>query len=53
MTQTDTATRKQQLSAQIHEHQQWIQSNRFDSEGVKERQEWIEECQQELDSLGE
>ena len=35
----------------IASHEQWIKSNSYDSEGVKERREWIEECQQELKQL--
>ena len=35
----------------IKSHEQYIRANRHDAEGVKEHQEWIEECQDELDKL--
>lgn len=42
---------RQRLLDLIKSHEQWIQTNSYDSEGVKERKEWIDECQQELRQL--
>lgn len=39
------------LLAQIAVHKQWIQNNRYDADGTKERYEWIQECQDLLDKL--
>lgn len=41
------------LYAEISSHEQWIQANSIDYDGVKERREWIQDCQRELAQLGE
>ena len=42
-----------ELKDRICEHQKWIDANSFDSDGVKERQEWIDECLKEIETLEE
>lgn len=42
-----------ELRVRICEHQKWIAANSFDSDGVKERQEWIDECVKEIETLEE
>jgi hypothetical protein len=39
------------LTKLIAEHNQWIQSHSYDCEGVKERKEWIYDCELELSTL--
>lgn len=46
-------TKIAELKARICEHQKWIAANSFDSDGVKERQEWIDECINEIETLEE
>ena len=48
---TDCNQKRKALLDLISSHEQWILSNSYDSDGVKERRAWIEECQQELKQL--
>ena len=41
------------LYAEIVRHEEWIHCNRHDAEGVKERREWIKECEDQIENLKE
>ena len=47
----ETKNTVNKLLAQIDVHKKWIQSNRHDVDGTKERYDWIKECQDLLDTL--
>lgn len=39
------------LRSDIEMHEQWISNNSYDADGVKDRQEWIAECEAEIETL--
>lgn len=40
-----------QLRCRISDYENWIATNRRDVDGVKDRREWIAECEAEIEQL--
>lgn len=43
--------RLKELKKLLKTHHQWIKNNLFDEDGIKERLQWIEECEKEIAEL--